>query len=154
MTLSARYMTLGPRLTKTNCSKFVGFYLVIPSSKKSMRSTKAPKSGRRQRRCRSKWLHHPLQQQILPIDRYHQNPKPVAVDAIAAQCKHCGNCTALCPQSGRYGFYVQCGRCGGNTPLKRPCPVCSSQNTKVSKSKLNYRLVCQDCSTAALVFKG
>lgn len=47
--------------------------------------------------------------------------KPVTLQAITAQCKHCGNCSTLSPQSGRYGYYVQCGKCGGNTPLKRPC---------------------------------
>lgn len=75
--------------------------------------------------------------------------KPVAVDAIAAQCKHCGQCSGLTAQSGRYGYYVQCGSCGGNTPLKRPCPACNSLNTKVSRAKAVYRLVCGDCSTTA-----
>ncbi|KUM53896.1 nuclease-related domain-containing protein [Rheinheimera sp. EpRS3] len=75
--------------------------------------------------------------------------KAVAVDAVAAQCKHCGQCSGLTAQSGRYGYYVQCGSCGGNTPLKRPCPACNSLNTKVSRAKAVYRLVCGDCSTTA-----
>ena len=69
------------------------------------------------------------------------------VDAVAVQCKHCGDCSALSPQSGRYGYFVQCGKCGGNTPLKRPCPECNSQNTKVSKLKSVFRLNCAECST-------
>ncbi|MDP5132021.1 MAG: hypothetical protein NWQ54_14150, partial [Paraglaciecola sp.] len=73
--------------------------------------------------------------------------KPVAMGAVTAQCKHCGDCSALSPQSGRYGYYVQCGSCGGNTPLKRPCPACNSQNTKVSRARSVYRLICADCST-------
>ena len=71
--------------------------------------------------------------------------KPVALQAITAQCKHCGDCSALSPQSGRYGYYVQCGKCGGNTPLKRTCPACNSQNTKVSRAKAVYSLSCADC---------
>ncbi|MBU2114675.1 MAG: NERD domain-containing protein [Gammaproteobacteria bacterium] len=71
--------------------------------------------------------------------------RPVGLQAITAQCKHCGDCSALSPQSGRYGYYVQCGKCGGNTPLKRPCLVCNSQNTKVSRARAVYSLSCGDC---------
>ncbi|MDP5130546.1 MAG: NERD domain-containing protein, partial [Paraglaciecola sp.] len=80
--------------------------------------------------------------------------KPTQRTSISAQCKHCGQCTGLTAQSGRFGYYVQCGRCGGNTPLKRPCPACHSQNTKVSKARLLYQLVCQDCSYKADVFNA
>lgn len=74
--------------------------------------------------------------------------KPVALQAITAQCKHCGDCSALSPQSGRYGYYVQCGKCGDNTPLKRPCLACSSQNTKVSKRREQYQLSCLSCNVS------
>jgi hypothetical protein len=76
--------------------------------------------------------------------------KPAVLQAITAQCKHCGDCSALSPQSGRYGYYVQCGKCGGNTALKRPCPACNSQNTKVSKAKTQYSFKCADCGLSAL----
>lgn len=79
--------------------------------------------------------------------------KPVNVNVIAVQCRHCGDCNALSPQSGRFGYYVQCGKCGGNTPLKRPCPVCKSQNTKVSKSQSVFTLACQACSASMEVFR-
>ncbi len=69
--------------------------------------------------------------------------------AFTAQCKYCGECSALYAQSGRYGYYVQCNKCGGNTPLKRPCPICKSQDTKVTKSRSVYKLVCQTCSAAS-----
>jgi len=72
--------------------------------------------------------------------------KAVQHTPISAQCKHCGQCTGLTAQSGRFGYYVQCGSCGGNTPLKRLCPACKSPNTKVSRTKSVYRLVCTDCS--------
>ncbi|MCF4009989.1 nuclease-related domain-containing protein [Rheinheimera sp. UJ63] len=80
--------------------------------------------------------------------------KPVQSTSISAQCKHCGQCSGLTAQSGRYGYYVQCASCGGNTPLKRPCLSCNSQNTKVSKSGLLYQLICQDCSNKVDVFKA
>jgi len=65
--------------------------------------------------------------------------------SLAIQCKHCGTCSGLTPQSGRYGYYVQCGSCGGNTPLKRACPACASPQTKVSRVKNTYRLNCSGC---------
>ncbi|MDX1536237.1 nuclease-related domain-containing protein [Arsukibacterium sp.] len=68
---------------------------------------------------------------------------------LIVQCKHCGECSGLSPQSGRFGYYVQCSSCGGNTPLKRPCVSCSSQNTRVSKAKALYRLVCGDCQSVS-----
>lgn len=79
--------------------------------------------------------------------------QPLNINIITPQCKHCGDCSALSPQSGRYGYYVQCGKCGGNTPLKRPCPACNSQNTKVSKSKSVFTLTCQDCGASVDVFR-
>uniref|UniRef100_UPI004047DD71 NERD domain-containing protein n=1 Tax=Rheinheimera sp. TaxID=1869214 RepID=UPI004047DD71 len=88
-----------------------------------------------------------------PVEPANQRVSPTIsavakpVDAVAVQCKHCGDCSTLSPQSGRYGYYVQCGKCGGNTPLKRPCPECNSQNTKVSKLKSVFRLNCAECST-------
>ena len=63
-------------------------------------------------------------------------------------CKHCGAADGLTALSGRYGYFVQCGHCGGNTPLKRPCPACNSQETKVSKTKQLYVLKCSSCSSS------
>ncbi|MDP5029871.1 nuclease-related domain-containing protein [Paraglaciecola sp.] len=66
-------------------------------------------------------------------------------NSITLQCKHCGDCSSLTTQSGRYGYYVQCGACGRNTPLKQPCPSCNSQRTKISKRRELYQLLCSDC---------
>jgi hypothetical protein len=74
--------------------------------------------------------------------------KPVQSSPLSAQCKHCGQCTGLKAQSGRFGYYVQCGSCGGNTPLKRPCPACNNQDTKVSKRRDKYQLICHSCNAS------
>lgn len=79
---------------------------------------------------------------------YSKYMPPAKASSLAMQCKHCGTCSSLTPQSGRYGYYVQCGSCGGNTPLKRACPACASQQTKVSKAKSTYRLQCSGCSAS------
>lgn len=83
---------------------------------------------------------------------YSKYMPPAKAASLAMQCKHCGACSGLTAQSGRYGYYVQCGSCGGNTPLKRACPACSSSQTKVSKAKNTYRLQCSGCG-ASFVYK-
>jgi len=79
---------------------------------------------------------------------YSKYMPPAKAASLAMQCKHCGTCCGLAPQSGRYGYYIQCGSCGGNTPLKRACPACNSSQTKVSKAKLTYRLQCTGCGAS------
>jgi hypothetical protein len=72
---------------------------------------------------------------------------------VQVTCKHCGEYRGLTAQSGRYGYFVQCGKCGGNTPMKRPCPCCGNADTKVSKSKSRYALICQSCGASTELFK-
>lgn len=72
-------------------------------------------------------------------------PKSDLIKEITLACKQCNSATNLQPLSGRYGYFVKCGNCSANTPMKSPCPECSSTNTKTSKRKENYSLVCKDC---------
>lgn len=60
-------------------------------------------------------------------------------------CAKCGNARNLEFRSGRYGYYLKCNACDGNTPLKRPCPSCKDKNTKVSKRRTKYTLNCLHC---------
>jgi ssDNA-binding Zn-finger/Zn-ribbon topoisomerase 1 len=83
---------------------------------------------------------------ISPITQEQQN----IANEINLQCKQCNNQTTLKPRSGRYGYFVTCGECDTNTPMKTSCPQCSSANTKVSKRKELYSLVCGDCENTAL----
>ncbi|EAW27126.1 putative orphan protein, partial [Alteromonadales bacterium TW-7] len=78
---------------------------------------------------------------ISPITQEQKN----ITNEINLQCKQCNNQTTLKPRSGRYGYFVTCGECDTNTPMKTSCPQCSSANTKVSKRKELYSLVCGDC---------
>lgn len=71
------------------------------------------------------------------------------INQIDLACKKCGNKTDLQPRSGRYGYFATCGNCKTNTPMKTPCPKCSSTNTKVSKRKESYSLVCGECESTA-----
>ncbi|MDO6546441.1 nuclease-related domain-containing protein [Pseudoalteromonas carrageenovora] len=72
-------------------------------------------------------------------------PKTDLIKEIALACKQCNSSSNLQPLSGRYGYFVKCGNCTANTPMKMPCPNCSSSNTKTSKRRESYSLVCKDC---------
>lgn len=72
-------------------------------------------------------------------------PKTDLIKEIALACKQCNSSSNLQPLSGRYGYFVKCGNCSANTPMKMPCPNCSSSNTKTSKRRESYSLVCKDC---------
>lgn len=63
------------------------------------------------------------------------------------RCKNCKETKELIPRHGRYGYFVNCNSCDTNTSLKMPCPNCTSNNTKISKSKETYSVNCQDCSS-------
>ena len=60
-------------------------------------------------------------------------------------CKSCNETILLTPMSGRYGYFVKCGICEANTPLKKPCRSCSCNDTKASKRKNIYTLKCSGC---------
>lgn len=66
--------------------------------------------------------------------------------ALNMQCKHCRGSSGLSPKPGRFGYYVTCGECKKNTPMKSSCPACQSAETKVSKRKEKFTLKCTSCS--------
>lgn len=94
----------------------------------------------------------------------NSSSEPVSTTALAAPaislscdqtaCKHCKSADGLTALSGRYGYFVQCAKCGGNTPLKRNCPSCRGADTKVTKSKSVYNLACQACGGVAEIFRS
>lgn len=86
-------------------------------------------------------------------------PKPVvekelvqttsAKDAVAKSiklaCRKCGCDSKLEAMYGRYGYYVKCHMCQGNTPMKQPCISCGEQTAKVQKRGEKYSLICEQC---------
>ena len=83
-----------------------------------------------------------VKQQIAPVDTNAQYKK---IQPLQLKCLKCTDTHQLEMRSGKYGYYIKCGACGGNTPMKQACPSCKSKNTKVSKKLQLYTLNCQDC---------
>lgn len=69
-------------------------------------------------------------------------------NTLFVSCQHCGNNQSLSPHSGRYGYYLKCPKCAGNTALKKTCSSCSSTNTSVKKRNGVFSLHCDDCRSA------
>tara|TARA_B100000424_G_scaffold217700_1_gene175899 strand:+ start:7518 stop:8564 length:1047 start_codon:yes stop_codon:yes gene_type:complete len=73
--------------------------------------------------------------------------------ALLICCKYCKAEEGLNPKSGKYGYYVTCGECAKNTPMKAQCPSCQSKDTKVSKKKDSFTMVCNSChSISSIIF--
>jgi len=86
---------------------------------------------------------------VQSIDDVYQPPKVDSnIEKIISvlACKNCKETTLLTPLSARYGYFVKCGVCETNTPLKRACKSCESKQTKVSKKKDVYTLKCASCT--------
>ena len=98
-----------------------------------------------------------LMAQLVDIKTVEKEVKnaSVKVEANAVsilQCKSCGEKSDYSAQHGRYGYFIKCNKCETNTAMRIPCMNCSSKNTKVSKKKEVYTLICGDCKqTAKLV---
>lgn len=67
------------------------------------------------------------------------------------QCKSCGEESDYSAQHGRYGYFIKCNKCEANTAMKMPCVNCNSKNTKVSKKKDTYTLICGDCEQYTVI---
>ncbi|WP_354625761.1 nuclease-related domain-containing protein [Psychromonas sp. MME2] len=81
------------------------------------------------------------------------NIAKVSPDSAIAplSCKKCHAIDNLQPAWGKFGYYVKCCACETNTAMKTHCPACSGKNTKVSKKKTLYSLICQDCNESRVI---
>lgn len=75
-----------------------------------------------------------------------------AMPSAQLSCRKCGKSDQLTGLWGKFGYYVKCGHCQGNTPMKRNCPGCGSANTRLSKQGEKFSLTCEDCSKSILLF--
>ncbi len=81
-------------------------------------------------------------------------PSAASVSPPPLSCRKCGKGDSLTGMWGKYGYYVKCGHCQGNTPMKRPCPHCHSEKTRVTKQRDQYSLTCEDCAYSSLIFQN
>jgi Nuclease-related domain len=72
-------------------------------------------------------------------------------DALPARaCRKCKSYD-VSAEYGRYGYYLKCKACEGNSPLKFKCPACG-QDGKIRKSGRQIFAECTSCTASELFF--
>ncbi len=66
--------------------------------------------------------------------------------AAAYTCRHCKS-TRIDINYGRYGYYLKCSACDGNTPLNRLCRQCGGKE-KTRKDGRRFFAECAACATS------
>lgn len=69
---------------------------------------------------------------------------------ITLKCKKCTETNKLIPSYGKFGYYIKCQVCDANTAMKSACRHCNSKDTKVSKRKTRYSLICNHCDKTSM----
>lgn len=78
--------------------------------------------------------------------------KPVSEKAIASPaCKACGKGSHLSIQYGRYGYYLKCSACDGNSPIRISCGK-DGHKEKIRKDGRTFYRECPDCKTSQVYF--
>ena len=78
-----------------------------------------------------------------------ETPQPQEV--VVAQppiCQHCHS-SSLSVEYGKYGYYLKCSECSGNTSIKAVCPTCNAK-AKIRKSGKQFYAECASCETSTL----
>jgi hypothetical protein len=89
-----------------------------------------------------------------PVQRPEPTPPPLPNPTVgcALNCRHCQSydVSAL---HGRYGYYLKCRQCQGNTSIDQTCTNCN-EKARIQKSGPNFTRVCQACGIEALVHQN
>ncbi len=67
-------------------------------------------------------------------------------------CSRCGS-TNIKIVYGRYGYYIKCNKCNGNTAIKLKCKQ-DSCPVRIRKAKLKFYKECSMCGTSELYFEN
>ena len=94
--------------------------------------------------------HSPASISPLVVDEKRKKETSSRRDIIS--CKHCHG-TMVEVVYGKYGYYLKCRKCGGNTAIRENCPGCGKQ-LRVRKEKEKFFLECRDCNTSTLFHKN
>ena len=85
----------------------------------------------------------------------HTVREPSVVEAprtARLTCRHCGEAHLLEDRYGKYGYFVRCGSCHKNTPMKPTCADCQARSVVVNKSGPTYTATCKSCNHKFTLF--
>ncbi len=78
--------------------------------------------------------------------------KSQSASAPVLACRACGS-AKLSVQYGKFGYYLKCGACDGNTPIKIGCGQ-PSHKERIRKEGLKFYRECAECRTSSLYFEN
>jgi restriction system protein len=82
----------------------------------------------------------------------HASAPTVAHPERATECRFCRG-SRLAVQYGRYGYYLKCEECGGNTPITETCRACGHKE-RIRKSGQRFYSECHRCRTSRLFWSN
>jgi len=80
------------------------------------------------------------------ISRESSNMPPGSV-----VCRQCRKGSHLSIQHGRYGYFMKCSACDGNSPIRISCGR-DGHKERIRKEGLTFYRECPDCNTSAVYF--
>jgi hypothetical protein len=97
-------------------------------------------------------INHTPVKSSAPLEDVNKEKTEYSASKSLPTCKHC-NGTMVEVLYGKYGYYLKCSDCGGNTAIRENCPACGNQ-LRVRKEKEMFFLECSDCDTSTLFHKN
>ena len=82
---------------------------------------------------------------MVPAD----SPEPDSI-LVKPVCRSC-NSNSLAVMYGKFGYYIKCNDCAGNTPIKISCGH-SGHNERIRKDGLKFYRECTECGSSSLYF--
>jgi len=87
--------------------------------------------------------------EIIGVQRVAQATDPLPFSPPSTQsCRACQS-NNIAVEYGRYGYYLKCADCDGNTPIKLVCSGCGGK-ARVRKSDLQFFADCEGCEKSDL----
>ncbi len=76
---------------------------------------------------------------------------PAGSAPVSAVCRACKS-SNLSVQYGKFGYYLKCGDCEGNSPIKLTCSA--GHKERIRKDGARFFRECAECKTSALYFEN
>ncbi len=95
--------------------------------------------------------------EVLPAKAVSVDASPVSTAVAASKptavtCRHCQS-TGVEVAYGKYGYYVKCLECEGNTRIQLTCPACQGK-ARIRKAGAEFFAECAECQTSSLYHRN
>jgi len=77
---------------------------------------------------------------------------PVSEKPVSLACRQCGS-NKISVQYGKFGYYLKCAACDGNTPIKLGCGI-DGHKERIRKEGRKFFRECAACKSSSLFFEN